>query len=194
MHDPVELRVIAGDGITLEPQTVEHCDEMFAVLSDPAIYEHENEPPASAEWLRQRFRRLESRLSPDARELWLNWVIRLPGAQLAGYVQATVREDRSAAIAYELSSAYWGRNIGYSAVTAMIGELAGRYRVHTLTAVLKTSNTRSRRLLERLGFVAVPAPVAVARGAAPDEIMMRKALASACAEPHAPHGGSSSGG
>ena len=34
----------------------------------------------------------------------------------------------------------------------MIAELAGRYRVHDLTAVLKRDNRRSLRLLERVGF------------------------------------------
>jgi [ribosomal protein S5]-alanine N-acetyltransferase len=36
---------------------------MFAVLADPAIYEHENQPPAS-EWLQAKFAKLESRHSP----------------------------------------------------------------------------------------------------------------------------------
>ena len=40
--------------LMLEPQVVAHADEMFVVLSDPAIYEHENEPPASLEWLLER--------------------------------------------------------------------------------------------------------------------------------------------
>ena len=31
-----------------------HADEMFVVLSDPAIYEFENAPPASADALRER--------------------------------------------------------------------------------------------------------------------------------------------
>src|SRR5215471_10097410 len=105
------MRAIVTSGLSLEPQTAAHADEMFVVLSDPAIYEFENEPPASQEWLRQRFSRLESRRSSDGREQWLNWVIRLPTAELAGYVQATVRDDGCAAIAYELASAYWGRDI-----------------------------------------------------------------------------------
>src|SRR3982074_1655547 len=111
---------------------------MFAVLSDPAIYEYENQPPQSVEWLRTRFTKLESRRSPDARERWLNWVIRLPTSELIGYVQAAVREDAGAAIAYELSSAYWGRGLASEAVEAMIGELQERYQVRSLSAVIKT--------------------------------------------------------
>ena len=100
------MRVIEAGTLTLEPQTVAHAGDMFAVLSDPAIYEYENEPPPSLEWLRDRFARLESRYSPDRQEQWLNWVIRLPTPELVGYVQATVRANGCADIAYVLSSAY----------------------------------------------------------------------------------------
>lgn len=146
------MRVLRIAGLTLEPQTAAHAEEMFAVLSDPAIYEHENEPPPSLEWLRARFTKLETRQSADGREQWLNWVIRGPTSELIGYVQATVRPDRCAAIAYELSSAYWGRGLARQAIQAMIVELAGNYGVKSLAAVLKRKNARSLRLLERLGF------------------------------------------
>jgi ribosomal-protein-alanine N-acetyltransferase len=117
------MRVIETTSLTLEPQTTAHAEEMFVVLSDPAIYEYENEPPQSLEWLRARFAKLESRCSTDGEEQWLNWVIRLPASELVGYVQATVRANGHAAIAYELSSAYWGRGLAHAAVDAMIREL-----------------------------------------------------------------------
>ena len=78
------MRTLETAALTLEPLTVRHADEMFAVLGDPAIYEYENEPPASLDALRRRYAALESRRSPDGSEGWLNWVIRLPsGAALA---------------------------------------------------------------------------------------------------------------
>src|SRR5437879_10120533 len=55
------MHVIETGSLKLEPQTAAHAEQMFAVLSDPAIYEHENEPPPSLEWLRARFAQLESR-------------------------------------------------------------------------------------------------------------------------------------
>ena len=122
------------------------------VLSDPAIYEYENEPPPSLEWLRTRFTKLETRRSADGHEQWLNWVIRLPPSELAGYVQATVYPEGRAGIAYQLSSAYWGRGLAREAVKSMISELVEHYEVHSLFAVLKSENLRSMRLLERLGF------------------------------------------
>ena len=146
------MRLIDTGDLTLEPQTATHAEEMFAVLSDPAIYAYENAPPRSLEWLRERFTRLESRRSPDGRKQWLNWVVRLRGAGLIGYVQATLREDGRASIAYVLSSRYWGRGFASEAVQAMIAELVEHYQVNTLTAVLKRENLPSGRLLERLGF------------------------------------------
>jgi [ribosomal protein S5]-alanine N-acetyltransferase len=166
------MRTLEAAGLTLEPQTAAHAGEMFAVLSDPAIYAHENEPPRSLDWLRTRFARLESRASADGREQWLNWVARLPTSELAGYVQATVREDGSAIVAYEFASAHWGRGLAFSATQAMIGELVARYGVRTLFAVAKRTNVRSHRLLERLGFAPADPAHHPPLGVLADEVLM----------------------
>jgi len=172
------MRVINAASLSLEPQTALHAEEMFVLLSDPAIYEYENEPPRSLAWLRERFAKLESRRSADGREQWLNWVIRLPTSELIGYVQATVRADGRAGIAYELASAHWGRGLAYQAVQAMIAELIENYSVRTLTAVLKGENWRSRRLLERLGFAIASAELCAAHELEPGEIMMLREVRS----------------
>jgi RimJ/RimL family protein N-acetyltransferase len=168
------MRVIHAGDLTLEPQMAAHATPMFDVLSDPAIYECENGPPPSPEWLRERFEKLESRCSPDGQEQWLNWVIRVPGSALAGYVQATVYGNGVAAIAYELASAYWGRGVARNAVRAMIDELAEHHGVHTVTAVLKRRNERSRRLLEHLGFSPAPTELGAEHAVEPDEWMMHR--------------------
>lgn len=146
--------LIAGN-LRLEPQVTAHAREMFDVLSDPAIYEFENAPPESFDWLETRFRKLETRRSGDGSEQWLNWVIRLPSGRLAGYVQATVLAEPVAYIAYEVASEFWRQGIGSAAVGAVLRELRDRYGVRTFLAVLKTSNFRSAALLRRLGFTEV---------------------------------------
>ena len=146
------MRIIATPTLTLEPQTVAHAEEMFVVLNDPAIYEYENEPPPSLEWLRARFTKLEARQSADGKQQWLNWVIRLPTSELIGFVQATVRPSGNAGIAYVLASAYWGRGLARDAVEAMMTVLVESYRVGTFSAVLKRENFRSVKLLKRSGF------------------------------------------
>ena len=171
------MNAIVAEGITLEPQTRAHAAEMFAVLSDPAIYEYENAPPASLEWLRARFEKLETRRSADGGEQWLNWVLRVPSAELIGYVQATVRADASAAIAYELASAYWGRGLARQAVAAMMRELVERYGVVFFTAIAKRANLRSTRLLERLGFSAASEELREKLRVEPDEVLMCRSAA-----------------
>lgn len=172
----IVMRRVEADGLCLEPQRAAHAEAMFAVLSDPAIYEFENEPPSSVGALRKRFAALESRRSPNGREAWLNWVVRLDGEGLIGYVQATVHSDRHASIAYELGSAWWGRGLGRRAVEAMLGELAAQHGVQRCTAVLKQENLRSFHLLRRLRFtLATPAEHA-AHDVERDEWLMRREL------------------
>jgi len=156
----------------LEPQVADHAEEMFRVLGDPALYEHENEPPCSVEWLRERFAKLETRCGPDGQQLWLNWVVRLRGRGLIGYVQATVFPTGRAAIAYVLSSQYWRRGLAAEACQATIAELAKHYGVVTVYAIFKRRNVRSARLLERLGF----SPAASGADVEPDEMLMLRAL------------------
>ncbi|HYR35310.1 MAG TPA: GNAT family N-acetyltransferase [Burkholderiales bacterium] len=166
------MQAIKTGRLSLEPQVAAHAEEMFAILSDPAIYEHENAPPCSLEWLRERYTRLESRRSADGEQQWLNWVIRLPGGELIGYVQATVFPGGRAAIAYELASRYWGRGLAREACQAMLAALAAEYGVRSAHAVFKRTNTRSSRLLDRLGFTPAPGD----GEAEPDELRMVRRL------------------
>jgi RimJ/RimL family protein N-acetyltransferase/predicted ester cyclase len=167
------MRTLRTARLALEPQVAAHAEQMFDVLRDPAIYEYENEAPASVDALRERFARLETRSSGDGRERWLNWVVRLPSGEAIGYTQATVYPDRHAGIAYVFASGYWGRGFAREAVLAMQNELAAHYHVRRLTAVLKAANQRSLRLLTRLGYAqAVPEPGAIG----PDEALMELAM------------------
>ena len=146
------MRCVTADRLILEPQRSCHADEMFVVLSDPAIYAYENQPPVSVEWLCDRFTRLESRQSPDGEEQWLNWVIRRHEQGLIGFVQASVVSHETAEIGYVLSSAYWGQGLAREAIEAMMSELKTQYRIRQFRAVLSIRNERSLRLLKRLGF------------------------------------------
>lgn len=147
------IRPLETPRLVLEPQVATHADEMFIVLSDPAIYEFENAPPISTAALRERYRALELRQSPDGAQLWLNWTVRIKDSGVAiGYVQATVLPDAEALVAYEFNSAWWGRGLAHEAVAAVMHELRQHLGVTRFGAVFKTANERSRRLLARLGM------------------------------------------
>ncbi len=60
----------------LEPQVAAHSDAMLKLLADPRIHlSLPSDPPTDPAALWARYERLESRRSPNGRELWLNWTV-----------------------------------------------------------------------------------------------------------------------
>ncbi len=166
------MRALSAPPLLLEPLVAAHADEMVRVLSDPAIYEFENTPPTSKDVLRQRYTMLERRRSPDDAETWLNWVIRLPTGDVAGYMQATVLSSCTSYVAYELASRYWRQGIGTTALAAVLTELRLHYGVRRYVAVLKSRNHRSRALLRKLHFAPASPEEATQLHLESDEIAM----------------------
>jgi [ribosomal protein S5]-alanine N-acetyltransferase len=154
---------------TLEPLIAAHAPELYEALIDPAIYEFEGEPPPSVERLEAGLKRRESRRTPDG-QILLDWAVRSADGGVAGYVQATLHDDRSAYISYELASPFWRQGIGSAAVQRMLDELRDTYSVIRFVAVLKSANHRSMGLLQKLGFVAGTAEDAEIHGATADEL------------------------
>lgn len=146
------MNTLRAGSILLQPLCVAHADEMFGVLADPAIYEFENEPPQSVASLQTRYAKLEARVSSEGDEQWLNWAIRLPSGELAGFIQATVLGQGQAYVAYALASRFWRRGIATSALHAVLADLVSGYSVVEAFAVLKAVNYRSVGLLAKLGF------------------------------------------
>ena len=146
------MRTLSCPVCTLEPLLEAHAHEMFELLNDAALYALEGAPPASVAHLASVYRRLEHRRSDDGNETWLNWVLRLPSGEAAGYVQATVLPQGLAYVAYAVGSRHWRRGLGSAAVALMIDELVSAWGVQRVAAVLKARNLASLRLLQRLGF------------------------------------------
>lgn len=171
------MNTLHTDRCTLEPQVQAHAEEMYPVLCDPAIYQFEGVPPPSLERLAAGYRQRETRLSPDGREQWLNWVVRLPTGEATGYVQATVLAGGVSYVGYEFASRFWRQGLGSAAVRAVLDELARHHGVHTVVAVLKRANFRSLGLLLHLGFDhATPEQAAAFEAEADEIVMLRPAL------------------
>ena len=145
--------------IRLEALTVAHAPELFPALSHPEIYQYIPEPPpASVAALATRYRRLESRLSPDGSQRWLNWAVRhLECLQCIGYVQATIYSKDTADLAFVLAPAFWGLGLAREAATAGLSLLFAQSEVTKVFATVDKRNARSSALLVRLGFQRVPA-------------------------------------
>ena len=169
------MQTIVTPTLTLEPLLASHAEEMFELLSDPAIYRYlDYTAPVSAESLRSVYQRWEARRSPDASEAWLNWVIHPRDEALVGYVQATVTPCRVAYVAYILASKYWGRGYARLAVETMLEHLAAAYDVERYLATVEAENERSIGLLQRLGFQAVAPRDLVAHRLSPTERMFTR--------------------
>jgi [ribosomal protein S5]-alanine N-acetyltransferase len=138
----------------LEPVLRRHAPLLFEALCDESIYRYiPQEPPESEAYLAARFGRLAARQSPDGQEMWLNWAIRLKATkEYAGLVQATIRPDGVALLAYELNQAFRGQGFAAEACAAVIEEVGRHYEVTICIAYVDTRNAPSIRLLERLGF------------------------------------------
>lgn len=147
------MEILNADGLQLDPLTAADAEAMFALLSDPARYRYLDEaPPVSVEALRERYRRLEARQSPDGRQAWLNWVIRPTGGGPAGYVQVTIVSGGAAWLAYVLGGAQEGRGLATRASRAVMRHVEAHYGVGRWLAMVEAENLRSIRVLERLGF------------------------------------------
>jgi RimJ/RimL family protein N-acetyltransferase len=144
--------------IALEPLIEAHAVELFPALSHSAIYTFiPGQPPDSVAVLAERFRRLESRSSPDGSQRWLNWVIRrIADQQCIGYVQATIYTKSTADFAFVLAPPFWGLGLAQEACLAALAELFTCFDVTSVFATVDKRNLRSSSLLLRLGFQRVP--------------------------------------
>lgn len=138
----------------LEPLTAEeHAARLFAPLSDPKLYEFiPGGPPASAQALWDRYTRLQTRRSPDRSELWLNWAVKSTDREYVGLVEATVKKDASAQVAYFIFVPHQRHGFGAKAVTLVIEHLVQDLGIKVARALVDTRNIASQRLLKRVGF------------------------------------------
>jgi RimJ/RimL family protein N-acetyltransferase len=138
--------------LTLELLTVTHAPELASSLSDAAVYEVIGGSPRSeAEW-RNLLRVWERRLSPDGRQTWLNWAIRLlPLGPVVGYVQATV-EHGEAQIAYVVGTPWQRKGYAVEAVRDMLTQLRQEYDVHLVRASIAPGHVASERAAAAAGL------------------------------------------
>ena len=149
-----EISNLETERFILEPLCREHAAHLFHVLSDARIYRFiPQEPPSSMSALEARYEQLERGAPPSGKDLWLNWAISLKEQNAyIGTLQATVFENRSSLLAYELSPAFWGLGYATEACSRVIECLFADYNVTEIRAEVDTRNEASFRLLERLSF------------------------------------------
>ncbi|SDR89896.1 Protein N-acetyltransferase, RimJ/RimL family [Paraoerskovia marina] len=151
----------------LEPLTVEHADEMVAVLASPDLYTFTGGEPPGRGVLRERYTRQVVGCSPAGDAGWLNWLVRARGSAV-GYVQATLtRPDgpdgpdgtdgaapvTTAELAWLVSPDAQGGGVATEAASAVVDWLAGR-GVEQVCAAVHPDHHASAGVARRLGLVA----------------------------------------
>lgn len=151
---------LATDRLRLRPLVAGDAKRVFALLSDARLYEFlEGLPPANAAELETRFRRWETRRSPDEGEVWLNWIAeRARNRHPVGWFQATVdpcpigHPGPVAEIAYVVFVEHQRQGFGREGGQAVLRHLFDDLDCLAATVRTDARNTASLRLAERLGF------------------------------------------
>lgn len=139
----------------LEPLTVNHADEMLAVLDDPELHVFISGRPATREELRARYEQLVVGHSRDGSERWLNWVIRRrDDGRPVGTVQATVTKHNrtlAAEIAWVIGTGQQRQGFAREAAHAMVVWLREQ-GVTTIVAHVHPQHEASKSVARALGL------------------------------------------
>lgn len=141
--------------LSLEPICGQHAQRLFPLMQNMAIYEWiSSQPPKSIDQLQASWQKKESRLSPDAKEAWLNWAVRRrsDGAYL-GKIDAEVNTESIATnIGYIFFPEYWGNGFATEAVSVVINHFSEN-NILKIFATVTAGNKASYQVLEKSCFV-----------------------------------------
>ena len=139
--------------LRLVPLMVADADEMVGVLSGAALYAFTGGAPPGLDELRARYAWQVAGRSPDGREEWRNWVLRLgPGGQAVGYVQATITgEEQCAEIAWVIGLEWQGRGYATEAARELVAWLDSR-GVRVIRAHIHPGHAASAAVARRAGL------------------------------------------
>jgi [ribosomal protein S5]-alanine N-acetyltransferase len=147
-------QVLNTPRLFLEPLIINHAEALYKQLLDEKLYKFiPQEPPVSLQALQKRYGALSSRISPDEREIWLNWVMRIRETNIyVGTLEATVYSDFTAKIAYMVFSQFWQQKFAKEGCECMLNYLSKNFSIKRVVIEMDTRNIASIRLAKSLGF------------------------------------------
>ncbi len=109
--------------------------------------------PRSVNSLAEDWRRIESRTSPDQKEIWLAWFVSSKfDNSPVGSIDVSIDEDGVAVnFGYYFFVSEWGKGYGTEATSAVIQHLQ-KQQVKKFIATVMVGNTASVAVLKKLGF------------------------------------------
>ncbi|WP_256469065.1 GNAT family N-acetyltransferase [Conexibacter sp. DBS9H8] len=146
---------LESERLVLEPLRPEHAEELSPVLNDFALHEFTGGKPVSTDELRVRFERQAVGHSPDGREGWLNWTVRMrPSGQAVGALQATlsVRERQTVAVlAWVIGVSYQRQGFATEAAALVVSWLRS-CGVSRMSARIHPGHHASERVAHAIGL------------------------------------------
>jgi len=144
---------IETDRIVLTPLRMDDADEMVGVLASPTLYRFTGGEPPALDVLRRRYAAMVVGHSPDLREEWLNWVVRLKTDGTAvGTVQATIeRDDHRAEVAWVIGADGQGRGYASESAVALVRALV-EAGVPCVVAHIHPDHAASEAVARRCGL------------------------------------------
>jgi enoyl-CoA hydratase/carnithine racemase/RimJ/RimL family protein N-acetyltransferase len=146
---------LESDRVVLEPLRVEHAYELAPALEDPALHEFTGGRPATRDELRERFARQVKGHSPDGRDRWLNWTVRVRATGRAvGIAQATVTTDADgvrADLAWVIATAHQGQGLAKEA-TGLVAAWLREQGVDRLGAHIHPAHHASMSVARSIGL------------------------------------------
>jgi RimJ/RimL family protein N-acetyltransferase len=138
----------------IKPQMSTDADAAYPHLQNDALRQWISlYKPESVEPLREKWKRSESRISPDGREAWLSWFVTSKDDSSAiGCIDACIDKNRVAVnFGYYFFVHAWGQGFATEAASVVAKHLLAN-GVEKLIATVTTGNSSSVRVLEKLGF------------------------------------------
>ncbi len=140
--------------LVIEPLFSYHADLLFESMQNEKIYDWiSSRPPESFDHLKLYWKKLESRLSQNKDEAWLNWVVRRAsdGAYI-GKLDADINiENIATNIGYLFFPDYWGNGYASESVIGLTKHLANN-SITKMFATVTLGNEASYRVLEKSGY------------------------------------------
>ena len=154
----IHSRPLVGTRLRLESLSVEHAEEMAALMDDESLHTFMGGMPLTVEQTRERFARQVTGRSVDGHERWFNWVVREQTGDTVGNavgtVQATVSDTTrglTAEVAWVVGTVYQGKGFAQEAAQVMVAWLHA-HGVVAIAAHVHPDHMASQRVAQWLGM------------------------------------------